>query len=80
VTITSEVNTTGPTAGPPVCGRRLGIYTSRNDIAHVTVSVSDAKGSILPTADDQMIFTLTGQGRVIGVDNRSLSSHESTRP
>jgi beta-galactosidase len=41
------------------------------------VSVLDADGRTVPTADDQITFTLTGKGSVIGVDNGRLESHES---
>ena len=41
------------------------------------VSVADADGEIVPTADNLMRFDVTSPGRLIGVGNGDPSSHES---
>ena len=42
----------------------------------VTVAVRDAAQRIVPTADNEVRFSVTG-GRIIGVGNGNPSSHES---
>ena len=76
-TITTEISTTGRPAKLQLTADRSRIRTGRDDVAHIIVSVLDADGRTVPTAGDQIIFTLTGQGSVIGVDNGRLESHES---
>jgi beta-galactosidase len=39
--------------------------------------VLDADGRMVPTAADQITFTLAGEGRILGVDNGQPDSHES---
>jgi beta-galactosidase len=39
--------------------------------------VLDAKGRIVPTADDEITFAIQGAGRILGVDNGRPDSHES---
>jgi len=76
-TITTELSTTGRPAKLQLTADRSRIRTGRDDVAHIIVSVLDADGRTVPTADDQITFTLTGKGSVIGVDNGRLESHES---
>ena len=44
--------------------------------AVVNVSVVDAKGRVVPTAMDEISFSLTGPAKIIGVGNGNPSSHE----
>ncbi len=46
------------------------------DVSVVSVAVRDASGRIVPEADNEINFTVTG-GRIIGVGNGNPSSHES---
>jgi len=43
----------------------------------VTVSVADNQGSVIPTADNLVHFTLSGPGKIIGVGNGDPSCHEA---
>ncbi len=47
------------------------------DLAFVTVSLTDAKGTLIPNADDQLTFEVTGAGRFEGVCNGDATSLES---
>ncbi len=74
---TVEIQTTGSAA-------RLGLVTDRQkirpvpgDVAHVTVQVMDAESRLVPTADDEITFSIEGEGRILGVDNGRPDSHES---
>lgn len=46
-----------------------------NDVAVITVKVLDAKGNLVPTADNHIRFGIKN-GRILGVGNGHPSSHE----
>jgi beta-galactosidase len=48
-----------------------------DDVTHVEVSIIDENGILVPQASDIVTFSLSGPGRIIGVDNGDNSSHES---
>jgi beta-galactosidase len=56
---------------------RSTLAADTRDVAHVTVRALDAQGVLVPLADDQITFELSGSGKLIGVDNGNPSSHES---
>jgi beta-galactosidase len=75
---TVEVHTTGAPAKLALTSDRASINTNRGeDIAHIVVTVQDAEGRMVPTANDQITFTLAGEGRILGLDNGQPDSHES---
>jgi beta-galactosidase len=45
----------------------------------VTVEVVDAQGRVVPIADNEITFRVTGSGKLIGVGNGDPSSHESDK-
>lgn len=46
------------------------------DVAVIKVSIKDAKGRVVPTADNLVKFSIEGPGRIIGVANGNPNSHE----
>jgi beta-galactosidase len=46
-------------------------------VAILKVEVLDAKGRLVPRADNLVSFAATGPGQVIGVGNGNPTSHES---
>ena len=73
---TMEVQTTGVPNKLALIADRERIRTNPGDVAHITVQVLDGAGRIVPTADDEITFSLVGEGRIIGVDNGKPDSHE----
>jgi len=73
---TIEISTTGAASKLELTVDREHIRTSPDDVAHVTVRVMDSENRMVPTADPQINFTLSGQGRILGVDNGRPDSHE----
>jgi beta-galactosidase len=69
------------TSGNPVAVRlvadRTHISTKWDDLSHITVEVIDKDGMVVPTADSEITFELTGPGRILGLDNGQADSHES---
>ena len=52
-----------------------------SDLAFVTVSLTDADGTLIPQADDQLSFEVTGAGSFVAVCNGDATSLESfTQP
>ena len=55
---------------------RDSIAADRRDVAHLTVHIVDDKGRVVPGAENEVAFTIQGEGRIIGVDNGNPLSHE----
>jgi beta-galactosidase len=74
---TIELQTTGAPAKLALTADRTTIRHTPDDVAHITIQVLDSEGRIVPTANDQITFTLEGEGRILGLDNGQPDSHES---
>lgn len=46
------------------------------DVAVIQVAIKDAKGRVVPTADNLVTFSIEGPGKIIGTGNGNPSSHE----
>jgi beta-galactosidase len=76
---TAKVETTGEPERIVLTPDRPIIAADGQDIASITVSVVDAEGRPVPTADDLVHFEVSGCGRFLGVGNGDPSSHESDK-
>jgi beta-galactosidase len=74
---TVEIQTTDSPAKLALVADRMRTANRSSDVAHITVQVLDAKGRIVPTADNGITFAIQGAGRILGVDNGRPESHES---
>ena len=67
------------TAGPPVALRltadRDTIAAEPGDVSLVSFEVVDSSGTLVPTADNVVRFTLTG-GALLALDNANLQDHD----
>ncbi|BAV04096.1 beta-galactosidase [Filimonas lacunae] len=52
------------------------VVANGSDVAVVTVGVTDAQGHVVPMADNDITFALSGPGRIIGVGNGNPTSLE----
>ncbi len=77
VVVVTEVSTTGEPFTISLSADRTSISADRRDVAHVRVEVQDAQGRVVPDADQEVSFSLEGEGRMIGVDNGDPFNHES---
>lgn len=68
--------TTAPTK-VELSANRYQIYANRQDLSMITVSISDKKGRAIPTANNEVFFTIQGPGKIIGVGNGDPTSHEA---
>ncbi|MDQ8196707.1 beta-galactosidase GalA [Pelagicoccus enzymogenes] len=72
-----RVRTTGESAAFQLEADRGVIAADGADVSVVTLRVVDERGDVVPTADDQAWFSISGPGKIIGVGNGNPSSHEA---
>ena len=75
--MTVEQSTTGNPAAIRLTADRTRIATSWEDLSHVAIEIVDQEGRVVPTADNEVVFALSGPGRILGLDNGDQDSHES---
>jgi len=56
---------------------RTVVLANGEDVFFCTVKVQDAQGRVLPITDQEVTFTVSGPGRLIGVGNGDPTSHDS---
>ena len=56
---------------------RSELAANGEDLAFVVVQVQDVKGRVLPIADNEITFNVSGAGKLVGVGNGDPTSHES---
>jgi len=76
VVLTEKRETAGPAAKVVAVADRSNIASDGQDLAVINVSIVDAQGRPVPTADNKVTFAVNGPGRVIGVGNGDPSCHE----
>jgi beta-galactosidase len=76
VVLEVEVTTVGEPAAIALSVDRDAIAADRRDVAHVTVRILDAQSRVVPLADNEVAFEIQGEGKIIGLDNGYLASHE----
>ena len=52
------------------------VKTNNEDISAVTVFLLDTQGRLVPTANDEVVFSISEKAKIIGVGNGDPSSHE----
>ena len=76
VVLTKEIKTAGKPAKIILTADRNNIKADGNDLSFITAKVVDAKGNIVPDADNLIEFTAKGEGEVIATDNGLQTSLE----
>jgi beta-galactosidase len=80
--LTQEIKTAGAPAKIVLEADRNRITADGSDLSFVTVKILDAAGILVPNADNLIHFDISGEGRIVGVDNghqtdtTSLKSNE----
>lgn len=76
IAIEREVTTAGEPAAILLTADRETIRADRRDVAHITVQIVDAHGTLAPEADHEISFEVAGEAKLIGLDNGDPRSHE----
>jgi beta-galactosidase len=79
VIATAETKTAGAPARVALVPDRSRIRADGDDLSFVTVSVLDRAGVAVPTADHPIRFRITGDARIVGVDNGDAFGHASLK-
>jgi len=74
-TVSEQVETTGEPAKVALLADRSQLNANGEDVAVITVQLNDLKNRWVPTANKEIVFTLSGQGKIIGVGNGDPASH-----
>ena len=74
----AEVRTAGRPAAVRLAVDRDTITTWPGDVVHVTFEIVDSAGTVVPTAEDLVRFTVTG-GTILAIDNGNMQDHDPYR-
>jgi beta-galactosidase len=77
--MTAKRETTGPAAKLVMNADRKEVSADGEDVAMFAVEVHDAQGRVVPIADNEVTFRVSGEGKLIGVGNGDPTSHESDK-
>jgi len=75
--LTFQRQTTGAAAKIVLKPDRSKIDAGGEDLSMVAVEIQDREGRVVPVAGNEVVFQVSGAGRLIGVCNGDPSSHES---
>ncbi len=80
LTALDTVETAGAPAALRITTDRRKLHADGEDVTMVAAAVVDARGNVVPTADNLVVFSANGQAATIaGVGNGDASSHEPDR-
>jgi beta-galactosidase len=70
------LHTAGKAAKLVLKSDTAGLSNDWDRVANVEVYVTDANGVVVPSASQKIAFSIEGPGKIVGVDNGSIVSHE----
>jgi beta-galactosidase len=71
--------TTGPASKLIVTADRNEINADAEDVAMFAVEVQDAQGRTVPITDNEVVFRVSGAGKLVGVGNGDPTDHASDK-
>lgn len=74
--LTTKVETTGSAAEVVMTPYKTTMLADGRDVSVINISVMDKEGREVPDADNMIHFSISGDGKIIGVGNGDPSSHE----
>ncbi|MBC7889336.1 MAG: DUF4982 domain-containing protein [Ferruginibacter sp.] len=77
VVLTKEIKTAGAPAKIILSADRKLIHADGNDLSFITAKIVDAKGILVPDADNLLQFTISGNAAIVATDNGCQTSMES---
>ena len=79
VAMTAKRETTGPPAKLVMTPDRQQISADGEDVAIFAVEIQDAQGRVVPVTDNEVTFTISGEGTLLGVGNGDPTDHASDK-
>lgn len=79
IAVTTEVSTTGAAAAIRLAVDRNQIRADGRDVAHIAAEIVDANGRVVPTASNNVTWSVDGFGTYVGSDNGNLPDRQSYR-
>ena len=76
---TDQLETTDAPSKIQLSSDRTSLHADGQDALVVPVSILDAKGRVVPYANNRVSFRLSGGGRILGVGNGNPSDHDPDR-
>jgi len=76
LTVSEKVETADTSAKVALSADRMQLNADGEDVAVITVQLNDLKNRMVPTANNEIAFTLSGPGKIIGVGNGDPASHD----
>jgi beta-galactosidase len=77
VVASDKLQTAGAAAGLALKADRTSITADGRDLSFVEVDIVDGQGVIVPQAKNQVDFTLSGPGAIVGLDAGDSTNHDS---
>ena len=77
VVATDTLKTAGAAAALAMKADRASITADGRDLSFVEVDIVDAQGVIVPQAKNQVDFTISGPGAIVGLDGGDSTNHDS---
>ncbi|HMD99375.1 MAG TPA: beta-galactosidase GalA [Terriglobia bacterium] len=77
--MTVKRETTEPAATLVMKADRSDVSADGEDVAMFAVEVHDAQGRVVPIADNEVAFRVSGEGKLIGTGNGDPTNHESDK-
>ncbi|WP_053990124.1 beta-galactosidase GalB [Mangrovimonas sp. TPBH4] len=77
VVLEKELKTAGEAATVKLTADRQTINADSKDLSFITVDVVDAEGNFVATAQNQLNFSIEGNGEIFAVGNGDPTNHES---
>jgi beta-galactosidase len=77
--ITDKVQTTGAAAAVNLMADKNVMNANKEDVVMITVDALDEKNLQVPDATDEITFSISGPGKIIGVGNGNPSSLEADK-
>jgi beta-galactosidase len=74
--LSQEIKTAGTPAKISLQADRNKISADGKDLSFITVRIQDENGTLVPNADNLVNFSVSGEGKIAGVDNGLQISHE----
>jgi len=75
-TVVKKVEMRGEPAALRLIPDRAAISADEKDVSVITIQIEDSQGRVVPTASNEITFSIGGPGKIIGVGNGDPASHE----